>query len=231
MCPAVLSGQQWEIVDLKWISEAVRHARGSLTLVDVGANSGLFARQALVHYAQFNRLFAYEPDPCNYRHLCFNLSCFDNTSLKNFALASGSGEFEFYLDPRNSGNYSLNRAAMPADFRTVRVAAVSAAEEAEKWATGGQAIFYKSDTQGFDELIASHIGDKIWDQIYAGFFELWRIGKPADVNWEKFRAILDRFPFKTFTNEDKNIPTAEIMEYINAEDGQFKDLFFCRHVP
>jgi FkbM family methyltransferase len=231
MCPAVLTGQQWEVIDLKWISEAMRHAQGNLTLVDVGANSGLFARQALIHSTRFGRLYAYEPNPTNYRHLCFNLSCFGNISLNNFALAGAGGDMEFYLDPRNAGNYSLNQAAMPSDFTITRVAAVSAATEAERWAAEGQPIFYKSDTQGFDESIATHISYEIWDQIYAGFFELWRIKKPADVKWEKFRAILDRFPFKTFTNDGEIVSTAEVMEYINAEDGRFKDLFFCRHAP
>ena len=212
MCPAVLSGQQWEVIDLKWIGEAMRRAQGNLTLVDVGANSGLFARQVLIHSPRFDRLYAYEPNPTNYRHLCFNLSCFGNIFLNNFALAGVSGEIDFYLDPRNSGNYSLNKAAMPPDYVTTRVAAVSAAMEAEKWVAEGQAIFYKSDTQGFDESIATHISYETWDQVYAGFFELWRIKKPADVKWEKFRAILDRFPFKTFTNDGEVVSTAEVME-------------------
>lgn len=229
MCPAILLGHAWEVVDLEWIDGALQYIEGDLTLVDVGANSGFFTRQALLRSPRFAKAFVYEPHPTNYRHLCHNLSPFCNVAFNNCALSNLSGDLEFYLDPNNSGNYSLNRAAMPPDYLTTRVPVVSVTGETKKWTDPVRPIFYKSDTQGYDELIASHIDAATWDHIHAGFFELWRIAKPPSVDWNTFAAILDRFPFKTFTTNPENLSTGRILQYLKVEDGQFKDLFFCRH--
>ena len=53
-------------------------------------------------------------------------------------------------------------------------------------------IFYKSDTQGHEKEIATSIPIDLWDQVFAGTMELWRIpGKMHDTN--QFAKLIDIF--------------------------------------
>lgn len=225
------------IVTHAWDADAIRLARMVIegriqqaTMVDVGANTGLFTRQMLAASPEFKHVFAYEPHPGNFECLLHNVAPFDWIQARNFALGPAEGVLEFHLDPDNCGNYSLNPAAMPAGRACGRMSipVKAADQEAQDWLATGLPIFYKSDTQGLDETIATSIGPAVWDRVFGGLFELWRIEKPS---WpvQKMTALLDQFPNKRFLRDPAApLATSDIMSYLGGADGASQDLIFWK---
>ena len=223
IAPLVIVTHCWDAETVRLASGIVKARNGDVTLVDIGANSGLFTRQMLGACPEFRHAFAYEPHPDNYECLRHNLSAFDQVRTRHYALGPDAGSLEFHLDPDNCGNYSLNASAMPAGRECARISVPVQSAEAETldWLAPGLPIFYKSDTQGHDEIIATSIGIAFWDHVFAGIFELWRIGKPS---WsaDTMGRLLNRFPHKRFLR-DPNTPvsTSDILAYLAGGDGAF----------
>src|SRR6185312_5111779 len=124
--------------------------------------------------------------------------------LVNVALADRAGEADFFLDPTNCGNYSLVSSAMTGPSRSLRVTLVDAKSEARTWLASGRRLFYKSDTQGYDEVIANALDLSFWDQVAGAILEIWPIKKPA-FDLDKFAAILDHFSHKAFLSNPRNL--------------------------
>jgi len=200
------------------------------TLLDIGANSGLFSRQILGAFPEFRRGFAYEPHPENFHCLQHNIAPFPHAQAYNDGLGREPETLEFHLDPHNAGNYSLTKGAMPqgCEYESISVSIRSARAEAEIWLTAGLPIFYKSDTQGYDELIATSIDDVFWNAVFAGMMELWNIDKPA-YSIERLASFLDKFPNKRFLHDLKTpITTSDVLSCRNGANYDHKDLVFWR---
>jgi FkbM family methyltransferase len=231
IAPTVVVTHGWDTDALAIYKTLVPAALEAFTLVDLGANSGLITRQMLVAFPQIKRAFAYEPHPANFACLTHNLRVFhDIVDKRNYAVSNDTGSFELYLDFTNCGNYSLNKASVFADdmLPAITVPVKRAANEALDWHSAGLPIFYKSDTQGHDEIIASDIGLEFWDHVFIGTMELSKIGKPE---WplEKFRAMLDRFPNKIFKSLP-NLPvtTHQILAFLGGEGEGLEDIIFWK---
>jgi len=231
MCPIVLGRHRWQIEELEF-AKRVCTGGEPITLVDVGANMGLFSRQLLIAIPTITSVFAYEPEPHNFECLTHNLAPFGNkvTPVK-VAVSDTSGKMEFYLDPTNSGNFSLAVDAMPPRFTKTTVETRDVAVECAAWREPKCRIFYKSDTEGLDELVASSIRPDVWQHIFAGMIEIWNIKKPA-YDRTVFASILDRFSNKIFlANADNRVletrvSTTDVINYIDSGNRQHRDLAF-----
>ena len=231
--------QAWDPVKQKNLKKMLRGFEGDLTLVDVGANVGLFTRQCLNQIGNIRQVHCYEPNPLNFKLLTRNLGGVGRVALNNYGLSDTEGVFEFYLDPDNAGNYSLNRNAMPEGYRTTEVSIRRADAERDKWGAGigstedgiaqdSPGILYKSDTQGFDETIACALDLDFWRRVRVGIFELWRLpGKNYDR--DRFAQILDSFPYRIFEKHpDRNLSASEVIRYLDGVDMEFDDLYVWR---
>lgn len=230
IAPTVIINHAWDTETIM-LARAIMQGRfAEATLVDVGANSGLFSRQMLGMSSEFRHAFAYEPHPGNFACLTHNLAPFGCVQACNDALGHEAGTLRFHLDPENAGNYSLNQSAMPSDrdCATMTVSVRSAGLEAERWLSTGAPVFYKSDTQGHDELIATSIATPFWDRVFAGIFELWHIDKPHSSD-EQLTVLLDRFAHKRFLQDrDTPLSTADVLAYRAGNDRGFKDIVFWK---
>jgi FkbM family methyltransferase len=229
MCPIVLGRHRWQIEELNF---AKRVCLGSepITLIDVGANMGLFSRQLLIAIPAIAKVFCYEPEPQNFGCMSHNLKPFsDRVTMIEAAVSNRSGPTELYLDPTNNGNFSLAVDAMPPNFGKILVDVRDVAIECETWGKGR--IFYKSDTEGLDEQVAAAIRPDVWQRVFAGIMEIWPITKPA-VDRALFAAILDRFPNKVFlANADTKVSeiavtTADVLKYMASGSRLHRDLGF-----
>jgi FkbM family methyltransferase len=225
---SALSDKYWDISKPRFVDQLVRSAGDRFCLVDVGANVGLFSRQCLTLSPAIASLYAYEPHPVNFSLLTRNLQGIDRVQLSNFGLGNVTSTLDLYADSKNAGNYSLHLDAMPPSFSKLSVNIVRASDEEPKWLQHGIPIIYKSDTQGFDETIATSLSADFWSNVRGGIFELWRIeGKEYDK--ESFARILDRFANKVFEKHpNQNVTSAAIMRYLDSVDHQFDDLLFWR---
>jgi FkbM family methyltransferase len=221
---ARLNAHRPDSAQLRWLRD-VAGGRPPFVLVDVGANVGLFSRQALIALSNIARVYAYEPDATNYENMAHNLAPWaGRVSQFGFALARDSGVFKLYLDHENCGNYSLLRSAMAGDpFSTEPVVTLRADVESRRWARPGWPILYKSDAQGYDELIATLIEPATWDAVFAAVFEIWRIQKP-DFDVGAFRDVLARFPHRKLLQTNRSVTVDEAIEYLSGRDGQWQDL-------
>ena len=89
-----------------------------------------------------------------------------------------------------------------------------------------QRLIWKSDTQGYDELIISLTPMDIWNRLDAAIVELWRIRKPA-FDRAAFVTRLDNFANKSI-GLSTPCTTADILAYLDSEDWQHADLYLWR---
>ncbi|MDR3436956.1 FkbM family methyltransferase [Telmatospirillum sp.] len=224
----VLIRKSWDLPKINFIKLVTRETKSPLCLVDVGTNIGLITRECIGNVENIKTAYAYEPHPSNFSLLSKNFSGIEriNINLINAGLGKSNGTLNFYLDPDNAGNYSLNINAMPANMEcsSIKVEILSANEEKEKWLQNNEAIVYKSDTQGYDEIIATSYDLSFWDHVKCGIFELWRIdGKEYDR--DKFCTILDKFTHRVFgANPTRNVSVKEVDQYLYGCEGDFDDL-------
>jgi FkbM family methyltransferase len=229
--PIVIRQKRWQTEEVAFF---VGHAPPEPTvLIDVGANCGLVTRQLLHASGSIAAAVCFEPHPTNFAALQSNLAHLDRCHLHQLALGSSDGEMRFYEDVTNAGNYSMNVAAM-ADYgyRTTSVRCVRATEDAVLGALPaslrGLPLLWKSDTQGFDELIMATLPDSFWGRVQVGIMELWRIERPA-FDRARLSAILAQFPVRRFGNEPaRNVSVEEVLEYSAGRDQRFRDLHFAR---
>jgi FkbM family methyltransferase len=233
MCPIVLGRHYWQIEELEFAKRACTGTE-PITLVDIGANMGLFSRQLLNAIPAIATVFAYEPEPQNFDCLVHNLAPFrGKATLAQNAVSDTAGTMEFYLDPTNSGNFSLVVGAMPPGYAKTTVETKNVALECTAWREAKRRIFYKSDTEGLDELVASLIRPDVWQHIFAGLIEVWNIKKPA-YDQALFASVLNQFPNKVFlANADNRVSevrvsTADVLNYIASGNQQHRDLAFWR---
>lgn len=227
--PVSLAYHHWQVEEMLF-TKKVLDTVPAATLVDVGANMGLYTRQVLGWTANVKRAFAYEPEPVNFECLKHNLSCFDNVVAEMVALAEKDGVFPFFLDLQNCGNNSLVSDDLAgAEMKgATEVRVINVTVEARRWMEEGLPIFYKSDTQGYDEKIITLLPEEIWDSIIGGVIEIENIDKP-EFDVEKFTAFLDRYENKVIlTQPDTIISTSEAMGYLNRGKGPGVDLGFWK---
>jgi FkbM family methyltransferase len=231
MCPIVLGRHRWQVEELDFAKRVCLGAE-PITLIDVGANMGLFSRQLLIAIPAITKVVSYEPEPANFACMVHNLAPFgDRVATIEAAVSNRAGQMDFYLDPTNNGNFSLAVDAMPPNFSKITVEVKDVATESAAW--GGERIFYKSDTEGLDEQVAAGIPPQVWQRVFAGIMEIWPIKKPA-VDTALFAAILDHFPNKAFlANADTKVSetavtTADVLKYMASGNRLHRDLGFWR---
>ncbi len=231
IAPFVIENRNWQTEELEFISSHL--ASTSCILLDIGANIGLFSRQMLHRMPSIKAAVCFEPSPINIAFLRSNLKHLPQCNIVQAALGELNGTLEFFEDLSNIGNYSLNKDAMRGkSFSTTTVPCLKATPEnllggvPQEWSD--LQILWKSDTQGFDELIVTILPDSFWSRVQAGIMEIWRISKPS-VDYNRLASILDSFPIRCYSDTPgKNVSTLEIIEYCQGNDYFYKDLLFSR---
>lgn len=230
MLPHVLAAGGWGLETLTFLDQYLNLER-SYAVLDIGANVGLFTRQLATRFANLNHFICVEAEPENFRLLHYNLKRLlgESVAIHNVALSDSDGDVLFYRDQANSGNCSLNDDAMRnSEWDSITVKSVAT----QRWmmenvqAQRSERLIWKSDTQGYDELIISQTPLVVWNRVDAAIIELWRIKKP-DFDKAAFCRRIDLFPNKSIGLGNKTT-TAEIMAYLSGDDYQHDDLYLWR---
>ena len=230
MLPSIVANNGWSLETLKFLADTI-DPDCSYVALDIGANIGLFTRQIALRFPNVKQIFCVEAEPGNFRCLQYNIDAVldGRARLWNLALSDSDGMMEFYRDRGNFGNYSLNHDAMRAQpFDSVLVKTVGTG----RWMRDniqiapGDKVIWKSDTQGYDELIISLAPIELWNRVNIAIIELWRIRKP-DFDQEAFRLRIDAFPNK-FLGIGNDCTTNDILEYLRGDDYAYTDLYLWR---
>ena len=229
--PFVIENRNWQTDEVQFLSSHLPSA--PCILFDIGANIGLFSRQMLHRMPSIKAAVCFEPSPINIVFLRRNLNHLPQCVIVQAALGEINGTLQFFQDASNIGNYSLNQDAMRGkSFSTTSVPCLKATTEnllrGVPQELSELPILWKSDTQGFDELIITTLPDSFWSHVHAGVMELWRISKPP-VDYNRLASILDLFPIRRYSDTpDKNVSAIDIIEYCQGNDYFHKDLLFSR---
>lgn len=227
MSPAVLAHAAWAYDGIEQFLACMKPEKG-YTLLDIGANVGLFTRQIMNCASNIECVICVEPEKNNFNALKFNLHTLESkVECENIALGAADEEQEFFRDSSNIGNYSLNTDAMRQRIFSSTVVEV---RESSAWMSSrlkaDGALLWKSDTQGFDEVIVALTPFEIWQRIEVALIELWRIEKPA-FDQDAFRLRIASFPNRQLGNE-RGVSTEHILEYLSGSDWKFQDLLLWR---
>lgn len=230
MFPDVAAHDGWALDTLAFLEKHVDR-EVPYTLLDIGANVGLFTRQTALRFPRIARLICVEADPGNYRALRFNLEGLPQAQIDawNVALSDADGEARFFRDRENIGNYSLNDDAMrdrPYETVVVRAAETGFWLGAHVPVPDGTRIIWKSDTQGYDELIVSRTPWEIWNKVEVAVIELWRIRKP-EFDRDAFTARIASFPNISVGGETAGT-VEDVLAYLDADDWRHTDLYLWR---
>jgi hypothetical protein len=86
-------------------------------------------------------------------------------------------------------------------------------------------VIYKSDTQGFDELIATTLPTSFWDKVCVGVMELTTSG--SAFSFDRLRGIVERFPLRRFGHAaSSNLSAAEVLAFYSSGPGRQVDFYF-----
>lgn len=231
IAPYVLDHGQWQSEELNFLAAHLPERR--CVLIDVGANIGLITRQLLHRLPTIAAAVCYEPHPGNFQLLARNLSHLPQCRLVQAAVGTAEGELTFYEDKHNAGNYSLNLSAMRNTEYVTSVVHCIPATEAQLLAPLDEPLrhlpmIWKSDTQGFDELIMVTLPDEFWARVHGGVMEISRVSRPS-FDRARLRSILAMYPVRRLGFElDRNVSVDEILAYAEGDDHQHRDLFFAR---
>ena len=228
--PTVAAHGAWAPETQEFLRQRI-DPEGRYVVLDIGANVGLFTRQAARRFAGLKHFHCIEAEPGNFRALRYNLGDLPGAccSLWNVALSDRDGEAAFFRDEENSGNYSLNHDAMRGRrFDTTLVRSV----ETGSWMRehvrldDGDRLVWKSDAQGCDELIVSLTPMQLWDRVELAVIELWRIHKP-DFDRGAFRHRIEAFPNRSIGLSQSHT-TDDILASLDGEDWHHADLYLWR---
>ncbi len=227
MFPLIVRDGAWQAEEIVFVGERVMNGAGC-TVVDIGANIGLFSRQLLQALPDLDRCLCLEPDPRNFEALKFNLEGYAS-KVSLFKPRSGrrAGEGVFFRDLENMGNYSLNRDAMrDRPFAEGRIKVVSASEWLSEALADAPRVIWKSDTQGHDEAIIAATPWEIWNKVEAAVVELWRIEKP-DFDRQAFRERIAAFPHRRI-GKTWMASVDEVEIFLLGKDWAHDDLYLWR---
>jgi FkbM family methyltransferase len=230
MLPYIARNHSWQAEELRFVTERVGDGHG-YQILDIGANVGLFSRQLALKLSRLSRIICVEADTGNFACLCHNLAFLPPglVRLHNVALSDKAGETLWYRDVENFGNFSLNVDAMRG---RPHVAMKIIALEIRQFLDGpvgidpAARVIWKSDTQGFDELIISLTPEEVWERVDLAIIELWRIAKPA-FDRDIFARRVEAFPNRAIGHR-AGVSVADILDYLSGDDQQFADLYLWR---
>jgi FkbM family methyltransferase len=173
-------------------------------VLDIGSNIGFYADVLSTLVGPAGKVFCFEPERTNFRHLAQNLSSRTNTALFNLAVSDRGGSLAVY----RSKLLNVDHRTYPVDeFESVEtVQAISIDALIEK-GTIDRVDFIKIDIQGY-ELTAFKGMNRLWsaERPPAILTEFWPHGmKKAGIDPRGLFEFFDRLQYRFGLVEDAGL--------------------------
>lgn len=208
----------WKITEPTQTQVAEQVVRPGDTVVDIGANIGYYTLKLSERVGENGRVFAFEPEPKNFRLLECNVArrrC-GNVTLVQKAVAPSSGTMQLFLSPFNPGDHRIYDSG---DGRQcVEIATVRLDEYFQN--VLGPIDFVKIDVQGAEGGVIESLGNLLDDprtQRLSMMTEYWpsglqRFGTHPQAFLEKLRR--HGFTFQNIDEQKKTITPVTIGELL-----------------
>ena len=213
--PNILKKGKWDYFIIKFICKYIKNKTNQFSFIDLGSNIGLITRQLYLKKPDIKNFHCIEPEKENYNILLNNLDSFKNVYTYNCALTNQeSGIKKMYLNKNNFGDFSLLKNS---NKTTTYINTLNASSFFNKIISKHKInkIIYKSDTQGFDEMIVLSLSKKILDKIDMMILEISNFNY-LKKNILKFFALNENYDVKE-NDIGKKIDKEQIKKMISDE--------------
>lgn len=199
----VLISKEYDAQNIDFFSTLTKvYPGGKWVIVDIGANIGMFTRQCLGHHENLvDSIYSYEPDPTIFSLLEMNCP---HRKVSSFmaALGDNTGTTKLWVDEKHPSSSSLLRSSLPDEFyssKSKTIDIMDAKLESIKWTSSSNYLFYKSDTQGYDEQIAIRLGNEFFEGCTGAVLEIFPGEKSYKI--EEFMDAIRSFTHKSTMHE------------------------------
>ena len=213
--PNILKKGKWDYFIIKFICKYIKNKTNQFSFIDLGSNIGLITRQLYLKKPDIKNFHCIEPEKENYNILLNNLDSVKNVYTYNCALTNQeSGIKKMYLNKNNFGDFSLLKNSNKA---TTYINTLNASSFFNKIISKHKInkIIYKSDTQGFDEMIVLSLSKKILDKIDMMILEISNFNY-LKKNILQFYALIENYDVKE-NDIGKKIDKEQIKKMISDE--------------
>jgi FkbM family methyltransferase len=197
-----------------------RHVRRGMTVVDIGANIGVYSILLADLVGAQGRVFAFEPDPALFEAAVRNARMNekdDVISLHNLALGSRRGQARLHRSTYNSGDNRLSASTAHKESVPVNVA------RGDDVLDGAQIDLIKMDVQGWESEVLRGLEQTLRSNpALTVYFEYWpeglrRAGEPLSSPVE----ILGQSGFSVFApGEDEPLSPHRVESLANLYSGK-----------
>ena len=213
--PNILKKGKWDYFIIKFICKYIKNKTNQFSFIDLGSNIGLITRQLYLKKPDIKNFHCIEPEKENYNILLNNLDSFKNVYTYNCALTNQESAIKkMYLNKNNFGDFSLLKNS---NKTTTYINTLNASSFFNKIISKHKInkIIYKSDTQGFDEMIVLSLSKKILDKIDMMILEISNFNY-LKKNILQFFALIENYNIKE-NDIGKKIDKKQIKKMINDE--------------
>ena len=221
--PNILKKGKWDYFIIKFICKYIKNKTNQFSFIDLGSNIGLITRQLYLKKPDIKNFHCIEPEKENYNILLNNLDSVKNVYTYNCALTNQeSGIKKMYLNKNNFGDFSLLKNS---NKTTTYINTLNASSFFNKIISKHKInkIIYKSDTQGFDEMIVLSLSKKILDKIDMMILEISNFNY-LKKNILQFFALIENYNVKE-NDIGKKIDKEQIKKMI-SDEVEFNLLLF-----
>ena len=213
--PNILKKGKWDYFIIKFICKYIKNKTNQFSFIDLGSNIGLITRQLYLKKPDIKNFHCIEPEKENYNILLNNLDSVKNVYTYNCALTNQEpGIKKMHLNKNNFGDFSLLKSS---NKNITYINTINASSFFNKIISKHKInkIIYKSDIQGFDEMIVLSLSKKILDKIDIMILEISNF-KYLKKNILQFFALIDAYKVKE-NDIGKKIDKEQIKKMISKE--------------
>ena len=188
--PKVLLQGSWDVFVINFIKENTKK-NNSYYFFDIGSHIGLITRQVANLNIKVKKFFCFEPLKMHFNLLTKNCGFLKKINFYNYAIGVKKDKRKIYTNKLNSGNSSLIKINKSQYQYTLVLEANTALKKIIKANYIKKNIIYKSDTEGYDEIIFLSLEQNIIKKIDIAILEI-----------SNFKFLLKNL--NTFMNKIKN---------------------------
>jgi FkbM family methyltransferase len=188
--PKVLLHGYWDVFVINFIKENTKK-NNNYYFVDIGSHIGLITRQVANLNIKIKKFFCFEPLKLHFNLLKKNCSFIKKINFYNYAIGVKKDKKKIYTNKLNSGNSSLIKINKSQYQYTFVLEANTTLKKIIKDNHIQKNIIYKSDAEGFDEMIFLSLEQNIIKKIDIAILEI-----------SNFKFLLKNL--NTFVNKIKN---------------------------
>ncbi|MHA1381251.1 MAG: FkbM family methyltransferase [Candidatus Helarchaeota archaeon] len=187
-----------------------------MVVIDIGANIGYYSLIAAKLVGSKSKVYAFEPEPRNYRLLVKNIkiNSYNNIIPIQKAASNKQGKTKLFTDKGNLGNPSFSEDNISEKEGFVNVKTITLDEFFENLVIDNNIIFIKIDAQGAEGLILEGAERLLKNNNLIIIMEFWPYGlKNLGTNPTKLLNKLYEYGFKIKHIDEQN----QCLKYIEIE--------------